>query len=151
MSNRGVFKGCECINSPTHPHLYELLEILELFYEWKKEAGEDKKKYITWQSSEDISWLIFGIVGIAHIYLCKDKSRTMKQRSAGTDDCEHEFAGIKSKNNKPTQQDCRNYTARMTGARTSTFTTINKSNTSGDKVIFTEEITAPIKKKRKLN
>ena len=78
MSNRGVFKGCECINSPTHPHLYELLEILELFYEWKKEAGEDKKKYITWQSSEDISWLIFGIVGIAHIYLCKDKSRTMK-------------------------------------------------------------------------
>ena len=75
----------------------------------------------------------------------------MKQRSAGTDDCEHEFAHIKSKNYKPTQQDCRNYTARMTGARTSTFTTINNSNTSGDKMIYTEEITAPITKKIKLN
>ena len=95
MSNRGVFEGCKCINSPTHPHLYELLDILQVFIEWKKEAGKDNKKYITWQSSEDISWLVFGIVGIAHTYLREDKSCTTKQRSAGTDDCEHEFAHIK--------------------------------------------------------
>ena len=133
MSNRGVFKECECINSPTHPHLYEILDVLQVFYEWKKEAGNNTKKYITWQSREDISWLVFGIVGIAKTYLCKDKTRIMKQRSAGTDDCEHEFAHIKSKNYKPTQQDCRNYTARMTNAWSSAFTTINNSNISGDK------------------
>jgi hypothetical protein len=35
-------KNCHDINSPSHPHLKELLNILEAFYDWRLEAGDDK-------------------------------------------------------------------------------------------------------------
>ena len=42
MSSKGVFKGCECINTPYHPHNGELLNIMETFVLWKIEAGKEK-------------------------------------------------------------------------------------------------------------
>ena len=48
MSNRKEFKGCEMIDSPNHFHLEELFEILDLFCEWKIEAGDNNKQYIPW-------------------------------------------------------------------------------------------------------
>ena len=148
MSNRGEFKGCEIINSPKHKHLQELINILLIFCEWKHEAGTDEKKDISWQSHEDLCWLVFGIVGKAVTYLKEDKSRTMNQHADGTDDCEHEFAHMKGKNNKPTQKDCREMTSRATGVRSAVFTTVNKSNTRGDKDIYCDEITSKLKRKK---
>ena len=69
MSNRNEFKGCEMINSPDHFHLEELFDILELFSEWRAEAGKNQEEFITWQSYEDLCWLVFGIVGMAKTYL----------------------------------------------------------------------------------
>ena len=54
----------------------------------------------------------------------------MYQRKSGTDDCEHEFAGSRLRNPKPTQGDMRNITARRTA-----YKNLNKSNTNGDKSI----------------
>ena len=151
MSNCGVQKGCKCIDSPNHKHFEELLDILTVFCEWKSEVGKNTDEYITWQSHEGLCWLVFSLVGISKTYLKEDCSRVMVQRRAGTDDCEHEFAGIKVRNQKPTLQDAREITARRTGSRTSCFTTVNKSNTSGDKTIYIHELTETIKKKAKKN
>ena len=75
----------------------------------------------------------------------------MNQRSDGTDDCEREFAHVKGGNNKLTQKYCNEMTLRATGVHLSVFTTINKTNTSGDSSIFSDKITTklPTRKSRK--
>ena len=94
--------------------------------------------------------MIYSTIGIARTYLKEDKSRRMCQRKSGTDDCEHEFAGSRLRNPKPTQGDMRKVTARRAGTRSSsTFANLNKSNTSGDKSIYVDELIRPIRKKRK--
>ena len=94
--------------------------------------------------------MVFAIIGIARSYLLKDKTRTMVQRRGGSDDCEHEFAGIKVRNQKPTQGDARAHVAKRTGTRSSCFTSINRSNTRGDSSMYTEELIEPRRKKTKL-
>ena len=66
-----------------------------------------------------MSWLIYSTVEIARTYLKEDQSRRMYQRKSGTDDCEHEFAGSRLQNPKPTQGDIRKVTARRAGTRSS--------------------------------
>ena len=151
VSNRGERKGCEILDSPDHFHIQELLDILIFFCKWKDEVGDDIDKYITWQSHEDLSWLIFSTIGLAQTYLKTDKSRRLCQRRSGTDDCEHEFAGTKLRNPKPTQNDMRKHTARRTGTRTSgMFTKLNKANTSGDQALYTDNLITSIMKKQRL-
>ena len=152
MSNRGENKGCEILNSPSHFHLQELLNILITFTEWKNEAGVNVKEFVPWQTYVDLCYLIFGLVGLSRCYLQEDKGRTLVQRKNGSDDVEHEFAGIRVRNPKPTIQDCVLVTGRRSGCRQSVFTRINKTNTSGtDKIIYTDELLEPMEKKRKLN
>ena len=141
-------KGCEEINSPHHFHLQELIEILEVFAEWKAGA-KFKANFIPWQSYEDLVQLVTTNIGIATIYLKEDKSRTMVQQRSGSDDCEHEFGGIRQRNAKPAALDIQQGVARRTGTRTSTFNALSKANTSGDKSIFTNEITATLNRKKK--
>ena len=86
-------------------------------------------------------------IGIATIYLKEDKSRLMVQRRGGSDDCEHEFGGIRERNAKPSALDVQQGVARRTGTKTSTFNALSKANTSGDKNIYTNEITATITRK----
>ena len=38
MNSRGFAKGCEEIDSPQHFHLQELVNILEVFAEWKSDS-----------------------------------------------------------------------------------------------------------------
>ena len=100
--------------------------------------------------SRGFSWLIFATIGIARTYLKEDKSRRMCQRKSGTDDCEHEFAGSRLRTPKPTQGDMKKVTARRAGTRScSAFTNLNKSNTSGNKSIYVDELIRPIRKKCK--
>ena len=86
-------------------------------------------------------------IGIATIYLKEDKSRVMVQRRGGSDDCEHEFGGIRERNAKPSALDVQQGVARRTGTKSSTFNALSKANTSGDKNIYTSEITATITRK----
>ena len=65
----------------------------------------------------------------------------------GSDDCEHEFGGIREKDDKPSALDVQQGVARRTGTKTSTFNALSKANTAGDKDIYTNEITATLKRK----
>ena len=94
MSTQGEYKNCECLDSSTHCHINELIDIFIIFAEWKEVAGKDKKKFILWQSYQDLAWLVFGLIGLARTYLKEDKSRVVVQWRGGTDHCEHEFTRI---------------------------------------------------------
>ena len=148
MNSRGLVKGCEEIDSPTHFHIQELINILEIFAEWKSDS-QTKANFIPWQSYEDLILLVTTIVGLATVYLKEDKSRVMVQRRGGSDDCEHEFGGIRERNSKPTALDVQQGVARRTGTKTCTFNAISKANTSGDTNIFSNEITAKLNGKSK--
>ena len=87
------------------------------------------------------------MIDIATTYLKEDKSRVMVQRRGGSDDCEHEFGGIRENNDKPTALDVQQGISRQTGYRTSTFNALCKANTSGVKDIYTNEITSTLKRK----
>ena len=88
-------------------------------------------------------------IGIATVYLKEDKSRVMVQRRGGSDDCEHEFGGIRERNSKPTALDVQQGVSRRMGTKTSTFNAISKANTSGDTNIFSNEMIAKLNRKTK--
>ena len=79
--------------------MQEFINILEVFAEWKANA-KPKPNFIPYQSYEDLIQLVTTIIGVATVYLKVDKSRTMVQRRGGSDDCEHEFGGIRERNAK---------------------------------------------------
>ena len=150
ISPKREWKGREMIDIPTHHHLDELFEIFIFFAEWKKESGKNKTNFISWQSYQDMAWLVFGLIGKVKTYLKEDKSRTMVQRREGTDDCEHDFAGIRSRNSRPSALDARQYTAKRSGHRNAHWNVRGaKNNSGGSNVIYTDEILAPLTKKSK--
>ena len=116
------------------------------YSEWKAES-KTKANFIRYQSYEDLILLCTTMIGIATTYLKEDKSRVMVQRRGGSGGCEHEFGGIREKNDKPTALDVQQGVARRTGTKTSTFNALSKANTSGDKDIYTNEITATLYRK----
>ena len=120
--------------------MQELINILEVFAEWKAHA-KTKQNFIPYQSYEDLIQLVTTIIGVATVYLKVDKIRTMVQRRGGSDDCEHKFGGTRERIAKPTALDIQQGLSRQTSTRTSTFNTLSKANTSGDQSIFTNEIT----------
>ena len=124
----------------------ELIEILELFSEWRA-ASKAKANFIPYQSYEDLLLLVTTLIGIASVYLKADKSRTMVQRRGGSDNCEREFGGIRERNAKPAALDVQQSVARRTGTKTSTFNALSKANTAGDKTIYTNEMTAKLYRK----
>lgn len=92
------------INTPKHSHVLELLKTLQLFEQWKVECGGYKNTFITWQSHEDLRWLVFGIVCYAALYLKEDGSVVVDQGRFGSDTMEHLFALIRAGNSNPTNQ-----------------------------------------------
>jgi hypothetical protein len=110
-SHGGKILDVEQINSPTHRHLEELLSILRLFEEWKRESGKAKKKFITKETYEDLCWMVFGTVTLACTYLKSDGSNKMDQGRSGTDPLEHFFCKVRRKNPNGGEQDCRESTS----------------------------------------
>jgi hypothetical protein len=144
-------KKCECIDSPNHPHIKELREILQLFAEWK-ESCHSKDEFITRESWEDLCWLVYGIQGVAQEYLNKDKSRRMMQRRGGSDCCENEFAAFRQANSNGTEFDIRGIEARRSayrGHNVSSFSRIVKSNSGRENRADLVELSAKLIKKRK--
>lgn len=92
------------IDCPRHRHVLELLSTLQLFEQWKVECGGYKKTFITWQTHEDLRWLVFGIAGYAALYLKDDCSLAVDQGRFGSDTMEHLFALIRMGNSNPTNQ-----------------------------------------------
>ncbi|KAL7538982.1 hypothetical protein ACHAXR_008930 [Thalassiosira sp. AJA248-18] len=105
----------EFIDHPRHRYIYELFSILQLFEEWKKDAGGLNKKFITRQIYEDLCWMVFGMAGLACTYLEEDKSKQIHQGRSGSDVCEHFFAKIRQVNSNPTRQQAREITSKISG------------------------------------
>jgi hypothetical protein len=85
----------EFINSPQHRHILELFSVLQLFEEWKSDAGGFTNHFITRQTYEDLKWMVFGLAGVACTYLNNDKSKQLNQSRSGSDVCEHCFAKLR--------------------------------------------------------
>lgn len=92
------------IDCPRHRHVLELLRTLQIFERWKEECGGYNKRFITWQTHEDLRWLVFGIAGFAALYLKDDCSLVVDQGRFGSDTMEHLFALIRMGNSNPTNQ-----------------------------------------------
>ena len=84
--------------------MLELLKTLQLLEQWRKECGGYNNKFITWQTHEDLRWLVFGIVGYAALYLKNDGSEVADQGRFGSDSMEHLFALIRAGNSNPTNE-----------------------------------------------
>ena len=62
-------------------------------------------------------------------------------KKSETDDCEHDFASLKLRNPKPTQNDTRKHTARRATTRTSEILTkLNDTNINWDQAIYTDDL-----------
>ena len=149
--NANYSKKCECINSPTHPHLKELRSILLLFDEWRKHSAT-KDEFITSESWEDLCWLVYGIEGMAQEYLENDKSRRMNQRRGGSDVCEFEFAAFRQSNSNGSEYDIRGIEARRSAYRAhdiSSFSRIVKANSGREDRVDLASLSAKLVKKRK--
>ena len=145
--HRNKKKEGEVINSPKHRHLKELLNLLVLFTEWKREAGSLKFHFITRESYEDMSWMVFAVVGVASTYLKTDSSRRFDQGRSGSDCCEHHFANIRMRYQSASLIDCEVGTANAQTSRSNTFTTKSNASTAGTRKETRNELLAPIIRK----
>ena len=116
VNNRGLVKWCEEIDSPHYFHLQDLINILNIFAEWKSEA-KTKANFIPYQFYEDLVHLITANIVIATIYLKEDKSRTIVQRRDDIDNYEHEFGGIRERNTMSSVLDVQQGAAQRTGTK----------------------------------
>ena len=139
------------INSTAHPHIFEMFSILRLFEEWKQEVGLTDR-FITRQTYEDLVWMVFGLAGIACVYLDTDGNKKMHQGRSGTDVCEHFFAMIRSINSNPNLQQCREGASKVSSSIKSNLFTGTKGgqNTAGTKREH-DDFFNPLHKKRKID
>ena len=128
----GKDKQVFLIDSPHHPHIFELFEILRLFEDWKEEAGGFTDKFITRQTYEDLVWMVFGVAAIACTCLEEDESLVFHQGRSGSDPCEHFFAMIKNINPNPTLQQLRQCSSKCANfIKSNLFSFKGKNNAAG--------------------
>ena len=94
-------KGCELIDGADHPHVFELLDTVKFFTEWRNEVVADDEldvmyNFLPSSSYEDTVWTCMGIVGVARKQL--RRGHKIVQRRHGSDVCEHAFCAKRSKN-----------------------------------------------------
>ena len=147
--HNGVRKKGRIINSPKHKHLMELLELLSLFTSWKKEAGAFKERTITSESYEDLTWMVFSVVGVATTFLEEDGSQMFDQGRSGSDVLEHHFSNICSKFPSAILQNCEIGTANAQACRSNTFNTKSGGNTAGSRNETVQELFGDIVRKKK--
>ena len=130
--------------------------ILQVFEEWKEEAGGLTNKYITRETYEDLKWMVFGLAGLACTYLKEDKSLKLHQGRSGSDVCEHFFAKIRQVNTNPTMQQCREICSKISGQKLGSshlFQFGSGANTAGTErdhsEYFEDLVRQPQKKKKK--
>jgi hypothetical protein len=143
-------KNCHDINSPSHPHLNKLLNILAVFNDWRLEAGGDKDSFVPLATYDDLCWIIFAVVGVGKTHLLNDKTRIMLQKSSGTDICEKRFCNIRNQFDQPALDKCRQGTAHSQAVWSNTFNGKDKGNTSGvAKHYRFDELNLPVMKRTK--
>ena len=135
------------INSPTHHHLVELLKTLALLNVWKKKAGKFKERFITNESFEDLTWMVYGVVGVSMTFLKADKKYVFDQGRSRSDYCEHHFGNIRMRYNNANLQNCEYATAKAPTSRSCKFSVKTRTNTSGARKKTKSELFQPMFKK----
>mmetsp|Transcript_22314 Transcript_22314/g.46238 ORF Transcript_22314/g.46238 Transcript_22314/m.46238 type:complete len:684 (-) Transcript_22314:1284-3335(-) len=144
------YKGCEPIDHPLHPHIFELLSTVKLLTEWKDDCGGFTDEFLADSTYEDFCWTILSIVGVAFCYL-DGLDRSMYQGRTGSDICEHLFSLLRSGNPNPNLGACRNAASKSnSGMDSFLFRTRSKSNSSGAKR-KPEDFLRPMPKKSRLS
>lgn len=139
------------IDSPFHPHVFELFDILRVFEEWKEDTGGFTKEFITSQTYEDLVWMVFGVAGVACTYLDADESLKFHQGRSGTDICEHLFAMMRNINPNPTLQQARQCASKCSQfVKSNLFSFKGKNNAAGAPKDHSD-FTQPLFKRSKKN
>ena len=89
-------KGWELIDSASHRHVFELLDVVKFQTSWKIQAGKNKWAYQPISTYEDTVWTCVGIVGVAMKRL--RGLHNIVQRRHGSDICEEAFCYKRDKN-----------------------------------------------------
>jgi hypothetical protein len=150
LKKSGGKRGIEKINHPQHRHVIELLDTLRLFEEWRLECGRFTTRFVTWQTYQDLKWLVLGVACMAATYLKEDKSIEMDTGRAGSDVMEHFFGATRGKNSNPDAMQADEVAGRhastnavIDGRMFKTRPTTNASHANTDYTAYT----APIPKK----
>ena len=79
-------KACLCINCPNHKYITELEDMLVLFWDWKKEATTAKNPWACFSPEiyNNLCWIMYGLKGVAKLYLEDGKKWEMVQSRGGT-------------------------------------------------------------------
>ena len=133
LVNNGVLKDGCIIHKPTHRHLMELLHTLKIVTTWKKETVNNKEQFITLESYEDMTWMMYAVIGVAVAYLKEDGSKRMDQGRFGSDLCENHFSNNRSKYTSTSLIKCEVGAANSQSSRTHTFSTDTGLNTAGSR------------------
>ena len=154
ITKSGRRRNVRKLNHPTHDHVRELFEVLKLFEQWRLECGGYNNKFITWQTYQDLKWLVFGIAAVAALYLKDDKSITIDIGRGGSDVNEHLFSAIRDKNSNPdarqTDEVAGKYACANAVLDNNQFKNKAGSNTAGADVDLNAYV-APLPKKQKRN
>ena len=91
ITKSGGTRDVQKINHPKHRQVKELFDILRLFEEWRLECGKFTTQFITWQTYQDLKWMVFGVACMAAKYLKEDESIEIDTGRSGSDVMEHLF------------------------------------------------------------
>ena len=156
--SKGKKRNVSFIDKPRHRHVAELFDILRVFAEWRGQCkGKgNSSKFITYQTFDDLRYMVFGIAAHASLFLKDDKSNVMRQERHGTDCCEHFFSKCRYINSNPTMQQQRENASLASsglGMDSEAFRPNNKGNsgTANSDVTFADlmvPLDQPNKKRR---
>jgi hypothetical protein len=92
----GMRKVGRVLNKPLHENLKLLASHFTTFANWKKNAA-DPAECVPATTSEDMAFMVLGLIGVCRVYLAEDGSRILHPRNAQEDVCEHAFSSLKSR------------------------------------------------------
>ena len=162
-------KGCSTIDSPNHPHVYELLDYVKFLTQWKAQAlasemmtcldanGEetnvclsDANYYFADSTHQDSCWTALSIVIMARRQL--PKGHDIVQKHGGTDNIERGFGASRAKNSGANAQGTDGQISHIGSNMLQNLASSRKANTNKDSTFLSNEIEAVGKaKKRKIS
>ena len=121
---------------------------MKIFTTWKNEAVNKKESFIAPESYEDMTWMVYAVVGVAITYLSDGSRKQMDQGQFGLDVCENHFSNSRSKYPSVSLIDCEVSTENSQSSRIHTFLTKTGPNTSGSRKETETEIFSKIHRKK---
>ena len=107
-------KGCELIDSPSHRHIFDLLDYAKYMTEWK-DSVDDPNLFFPYSTYQDAIWTSFGPVVLARYYLPRHPGHTINQMHLGSDPCESTFNLSRNANPNASKRDTDNIMAAQHG------------------------------------